>query len=68
MENTGQFPRQINSYKLKSAQTVITDNSQLDGACGVAKRIDKLTLSNVKGSKRGSLLPLQGGWATARAV
>lgn len=37
MENTGQFPRQINSYKLRTAQTVITDNSQLGGACRVAR-------------------------------
>ena len=37
MENTGQFPRQINSYKPRTAQIVITDNSQLGGACGVAR-------------------------------
>lgn len=35
MENTGQFPRQTNSYKLRTAQIVITDNSKLCGACGV---------------------------------
>lgn len=36
MENIGQFPRQINSYKPRTAQRVITDNSQFSGACGVA--------------------------------
>lgn len=41
MENTGHFPRLIavylNSYKPRTAQIVITDNSWLGVACGVAR-------------------------------
>lgn len=62
MENTGHFPRQINSYKPRTAQIVITDNSWLGVACGVARENGyKLILSNAKEIRRGSLLPVRCG-------
>lgn len=56
MENTGQFPRQINSYKLRTAQIIIIDNGKSCGACEVARENGSRLMQ--REARRDTLLPL----------